>query len=71
MFNTITVEIDLEDYEDDVFEYAKKKGYVKEEDTPDKTELENLIKDIEKELYIYTTKSMTLEDVLRRLKELI
>lgn len=71
MFNTITVEVDLEDYEDDIFEYAEQNGYVKEEDTLDKTELENLINDIEKELYIYTTKSMTLEDVLRRLKELL
>ena len=71
MFNTITVEVDLSDYEDEVFEYAEDNGYVKEEDTLDKTELEDLINDIEKELYIYTTKSMTLEDVLRRLKELL
>lgn len=71
MFNTITVEVDLSDYEDEVFEYAEDNGYVKEEDTLDKTELEELINDIEKELYIYTTKSMTLEDVLRRLKELL
>ena len=65
------IRVDLSDYEDEVFEYAEDNGYVKEEDTFDKTELEDLIKDIEKELYIYTTKSMTLEDVLRRLKELL
>ena len=71
MFNTITVEVDLEDYEDDIFEYAEQNGYVKVDETIDKYDIEELISDIEKELYIYTTKSMTLEDVLRRLKELL
>lgn len=71
MFNTITVEVDLEDFENDVFEYAEQNGYVKVDETIDKYDIEELISDIEKELYIYTTKSMTLEDVLRRLKELL
>ena len=71
MFNTITVEVDLEDYEDDVFEYAEQNGYVKEDCMIDKCDINEIIEDIEKELYIYTTKSMTLEDVLRRLKELL
>ena len=71
MFNTITVEVDLEDFENDVFEYAEQNGYVKVNETIDKYDIEELIRDIEKELYIYTTKSMTLEDVLTRLKELI
>ena len=71
MFNTITVEVDLEDFESDVFEYAEQNGYVKVDETIDKYDIEELINDIEKELYIYTTKSMTLEDVLRRLKELL
>lgn len=71
MFNTITVEVDLSDYEDEVFEYAEDNGYVKEDSMIDKFELNEIIEEIEKELYIYTTKSMTLEDVLRKLKELI
>lgn len=71
MFNTITVEVDLEDYEGDVFEYAENHGYVKEDCMIDKCDINEIIEDIEKELYIYTTKSMTLEDVLRRLKELL
>lgn len=73
MFNTVTVEVevDLSDIENDVFEYAEQNGYVKVDETIDKYDIEEIINDIEKELYIYTTKSMTLEDVLRRLKELI
>lgn len=65
------IRVDLSDYEDEVFEYAEDNGYVKEDEAFDKSELEALIDEIEKELYIYTTKSMTLEDVLRRLKELL
>lgn len=65
------IRVDLSDYEDEVFEYAEDNGYVKEDEAFDKSELEALIEEIEKELYIYTTKSMTLEDVLTRLKELI
>jgi hypothetical protein len=73
MFNTVTVEVevDLSDIESDVFEYAEDHGYVKEDCMIDKCDLNEIIEDIEKELYIYTTKSMTLEDVLRRLKELL
>ena len=40
MFNTITVEVDLSDYEGEVFEYAEDNGYVKEGYTLDKSELE-------------------------------
>ena len=65
------IRVDLSDYEDEVFEYAEDNGYVKEDEAFDKSELEALVEEIEKELYIYTTKSMTLEDVLTRLKELI
>ena len=65
------IRVDLSDYEDEVFEYAEDNGYVKEDELFDKSELEALVEEIEKELYFYTTKSMTLEDVLRRLKELL
>lgn len=65
------IRVDLSDYEDEVFKYAEDNGYVKEDEAFDKSELEALIEEIEKELYVYTTKSMTLEDVLRRLKELL
>ena len=73
MFNTITVEVevDLEDIENDVFEYAEQNGYVKEDSMIHPCDINEIIEEIEKELYIYTTKTMTLEDVLRRLKELL
>lgn len=74
MFNTVTVEVevDLSDIESDVFEYAERNGYVKEEDVVWREEIKDLIEELEKEIYIYTTKSdITLEDVVARLKELL
>jgi hypothetical protein len=74
MFNTVTVEVDvdLSEIESDVFEYAERNGYVKEEDVVWREEIKDLIEDLEKEIYIYTTKSdITLEDVVARLKELL
>ena len=74
MFNTVTVEVevDLSDIESDVFEYAERNGYVKEEDVVWREEIKDLIEELEKEIYIYTTKSdVTLEDVVARLKELL
>lgn len=72
MFNTITVEVDLSDYEDEVFEYAENNGYIKEEDVIYREDIKELIEELEKEIYIYTTKSdITLEDVVARLKELL
>ena len=46
MFNTITVEVDLEDFENEVFEYAEQNGYVKVDETIDKYDIEELIRDI-------------------------
>lgn len=74
MFNTVTVEVDvdLSEIESDVFEYAERNGYVKEEDVVWREEIKDLIEELEKEIYIYTTKSdITLEDVVVRLKELL
>lgn len=74
MFNTVTVEVDvdLSEIESDVFEYAERNGYVKEEDVVWREEIKDLIEELEKEIYIYTTKSdITLEDVVARLKELL
>lgn len=74
MFNTVTVEVDvdLSDIESDVFEYAERNGYVKEEDVVYREDIKELIEELEKEIYIYTTKSdITLEDVVARLKELL
>lgn len=74
MFNTVTVEVevDLSDIESDVFEYAERNGYVKEEDVVWREEIKDLIEELEKEIYIYTTKSdIKLEDVVARLKELL
>lgn len=74
MFNTVTVEVDvdLSEIESDVFEYAERNGYVKEEDVVWREEIKDLIEELEKEIYIYTTKSdVTLEDVVARLKELL
>lgn len=74
MFNTVTVEVevDLSKIESDVFEYAEQNGYVKEEDVVWREEIKDLIEELEKEIYIYTTKSdITLEDVVARLKELL
>ena len=74
MFNTVTVEVDvdLSDIESDVFEYAERNGYVKEEDVVYSEDIKELIEELEKEIYIYTTKSdITLEDVVARLKELL
>lgn len=74
MFNTVTVKVkvDLSEIESDVFEYAEDHGYVKEEDVVYREDIKELIEELEKEIYIYTTKSdITLEDVVARLKELL
>lgn len=65
------IRVDLSDYEDEVFKYAEENGYIEENEAFDRSKLEELVEEIEKELCVYTTKSMTLEDALRRLKELI
>lgn len=76
MSTFIEVEVDLSDYEDEVFEYAEDNGYILKSDYEDdyilKSEIKDLIDELEKELYIYTTKSITtVEQVVDKLKELI
>lgn len=66
------IRVDLSDYEDEVFEYAEDNGYVSPDDVICKEDLQEIIDELEKEIYIYTTKSdITLEDVVNRLKELL
>ena len=71
---SVDVDIDLSELEDDIQEeYCNKcnclcpvlwKDY--------KEEIENLISELENELYFYTTKSnITLEDVVKKLKDII
>lgn len=72
----IEVEVDLSDYEDEVFEYAEDNGYILKSDYDDehikKCIIEDLIEELEKELYVYNTKSITtVEQVLEKLKEMI
>lgn len=72
----IEVEVDLSDYEDEVFEYADDNGYILKSDYDDdhieKCIIEDLIEELEKELYLYNTKSITtVEQVLERLKEIV
>lgn len=71
----IEVEVDLSDYEDEVFEYAEDNGYIEQDVLDDyisKSEIKDLIDELEKELYFYTTKSITtVEQVVDKLKELI
>lgn len=70
----VGVDIDLSELEDDIKdEYCNECNCL----CPDlwnsyKEEIENLISELEKELYFYTTKSnITLEDVVKKLKDII
>lgn len=71
---SVDVNIDLSELEDDIEdEYCNECNCL----CPDlwnsyKEEIENLISELEKELYFYTTKSnITLEDVVKKLKDII
>lgn len=70
----VDVDIDLADIEDDIEnEYCNEINCL----CPNlwnnyKEEIENLISELENELYFYTTKSnITLEDVVKKLKDII
>lgn len=72
MFNTITVEVDLEEYEYNVFDYAENHGYVKADNVVHRVEIQEVIDELEKDIYFYNVKTYkTLEDVVERLKELL
>lgn len=71
---SVDVDIDLSELEDDIEnEYCNECNCL----CPDlwnnyKGEIENLISELENELYFYTTKSnITIEDVVRKLKDII
>lgn len=72
MFNTITVEVDLEDYESEIFEYAENNGYINSDQIIYKDDLKEIINDLEKELYMYIRKSeIKIEDIINKLKGLL
>lgn len=62
--SVIEVEVDLAEYEDEILEYLN--GTLKED-------LQEYVKELEKELFIYSTKTKTVEsvyiDLLNILKE--
>lgn len=71
---SVEVDIDLADIEDDIEnEYCNENNCL----CPNlwnnhKEEIENLISELENEMYFYTTKSnITLEDVVKKLKDII
>lgn len=71
---SVDVDIDLSELEDDIQEeYCNKCNCLYPDLWKDyKEEIENLISELEKELYFYTTKSnITLEDVVKKLKDII
>lgn len=71
---SVDVDIDLSELEDDIQEeYCNKCNCLCPDLWKDyKEEIENLISELEKELYFYTTKSnITLEDVVKKLKDII
>ena len=71
---SVDVDIDLADIEDDIQEeYCNNCNCLCPDLWKDyKEEIENLISELEKELYFYTTKSnITLEDVVKKLKDII
>lgn len=71
---SVDVDIDLSELEDDIQEeYCNKCNCLCPDLRKDyKEEIENLISELEKELYFYTTKSdITLEDIVKKLKYII
>lgn len=71
---SVDVDIDLSELEDDIQEkYCNKCNCLCPDLWKDyKEEIENLISELENELYFYTTKSnITLEDVVKKLKDII
>lgn len=71
---SVDVNIDLSELEDDIQEeYCNKCNCLCPDLWKDyKEEIENLISELENELYFYTTKSnITLEDVVKKLKDII
>ena len=71
---SVDVDIDLSELEDDIQEeYCNKCNCLCPDLWKDyKEEIENLISELENELYFYTTKSnITLEDVVKKLKYII
>ena len=71
---SVDVDIDLADIKDDIQEeYCNKCNCLCPDLWKDyKEEIENLILELENELYFYTTKSnITLEDVVKKLKYII
>ena len=71
---SVDVDIDLADIEDDIqVEYCYNCNCLCPDLWKDyKEEIENLISELENELYFYTTKSnITLEDVVKKLKDII
>lgn len=71
---SVDVDIDLSELEDDIKEeYCNKCNCLCPDLWKDyKEEIENLISELENELYFYTTKSnITLEDVVKKLKYII
>ena len=71
---SVDVDIDLSELEDDIQEeYCNKCNCLCPDLWKDyKEEIENLISELENELYFYTTESnITLEDVVKKLKYII
>lgn len=71
---SVDVDIDLSELEDDIQEeYCNKCNCLCPDLWKDyKEEIENLISELENELYFYTTKSnINLEDVVKKLKYII
>lgn len=71
---SVDVDIDLSELEDNIQEeYCNKCNCLCPDLWKDyKEEIENLISELENELYFYTTKSnITLEDVVKKLKYII
>ena len=71
---SVDVDIDLSELEDDIQEeYCNKCNCLCPDLWKDyKEEIENLISELENELYFYTTKSnIILEDVVKKLKDII
>ena len=70
----VEVDIDLSELEDDIEdEYCNERNCLCHDLWNNyKEEIENLISELENELYFYTTKSnITLEDVVKKLKDII
>lgn len=59
----VEVEVDLDEYYDECLETVRQ--------TDIYADICEFVKELEKELYFYNTKNMTLEDIYKKLKEMV